>query len=390
MKKIKVLHITRPTEFGIYRFLLDLIMHIHKDNFDLTVACPTTGHLAIELERRGFRVIPLKIVRSLSFFADVRSFFAILELIKKEKPDIIHTHCSKAGFLGRIAARIMGVHSIYTPNSWYFDEPMHKIKKWIYVNLERFAALFGGMIATSTEAERLDVIKKRIAQPERITTIHNGIDLGFFDSEKGVGTLRKDYGIHENSKVVSMVARLVPQKSPLVFIKAAAIVLKTVPLTTFMVVGDGPLLGDVEVLCKKLKIADKIILAGACHETREIREFLNLMDISVLPSHYEGLPFVALESMYLAKPIVITEIRGIKEVVHHGRDGMVVPIEDVGAIAESILFLLKNEKDAERMGQAARHKVIERFTANRMADRYEKLYIDLLSKKKEDHEGSSG
>jgi len=94
--------------------------------------------------------------------------------------------------------------------------------------------------------------------------------------------------------------------------------------------------------------------------------------------------------MYLAKPIVITEIRGIKEVVHHGRDGMVVPIEDVGAIAESILFLLKNEKDAERMGQAARHKVIERFTANRMADRYEKLYIDLLSKKKEDHEGSSG
>lgn len=151
MKKIKVLHISRATEFGLYRFLVDLIKCTDKDAFEIVMACPEEGPLLETMEALGVRAIAIPMMREINFIGDVKSFFSILRVIKGERWDVVHTHCSKAGFLGRVAARIAGIPVIiYTPNSWYFDEPLPEIKKRFYILLEKIAALFGDRVVTVT------------------------------------------------------------------------------------------------------------------------------------------------------------------------------------------------------------------------------------------------
>jgi len=383
MKRIKILHISRPTEFGIYRFLIDLTKYADKDKFEVVVACPAKGPLLKDLENIGIRVIPIEMERNIKPLHDIKSFFSVLRLLKKEHWDVVHTHCSKAGFLGRIAARIVGIPAvIYTPNSWYFDEPLSLIKKRFYVFLERMASLFGGVIVSVTEQERKEVIKKHITTPDRITTIHNAIDIAPLRDDINVDDLRKRFNLSPTHKIVGMFARLVPQKSPLDFIKAADKVLKVNPDTRFIIIGDGPLRGDVELLCNQLKIADKVILAGTYHDDREINKFFNLIDVSVLTSAYEGLPFVALQSMYFKKPLVITKVRGITEVIENNKNGLIVAIADVDAVAEGILSLLNNEQKAKEIGIEAQDTIRKYFTAEKMARKYEALYIKLLSEAK--------
>jgi len=374
MKKKKLLHITRPTEFGIYRFLADLIKYTRKDRYNIVVACPLQGPLAGYLGKHDIRVVPLDIRRNINPIADAKAFFSILAILKRERPDLVHTHCSKAGFLGRIASKSIGIPAIYTPNSWYFDEPLPEAKKKFYIALEKFAALFGEAVVTVTEEERQDIISKKITSPGKAVTIHDGIDTDFLSGSADTAELRKAYSIPPSSKVVGMIARLVPQKQPLDFVRAASRVLEEFPEARFIIVGEGPLREEVERLRGELGIGDKLILAGHCHEETEVGKFLNLIDISVLTSGYEGLPLAALQSMYLKKPMVITAVRGAREVISHQKDGMIVPVSDMERIAEAIMFLLKDEKKAKEMGEEARRSVEKSFTAGRMAKEYEELY----------------
>lgn len=391
MKKIKLLHISRPTEFGLYRFLMDLIKYTDKDRFEIVMACPEQGPLLKDLRNEGIRVIPIEMRREINFVDDIKSFFSILHMLKKEKWDIVHTHCSKAGFLGRIAARLVGIPVIiYTPNSWYFDEPLPSIKKKFYIFLERFAAYFGDRIVTVTEEERKEIIRKKIAKPNQIITIYDGIDIDFLKEDVCIGDLRGKLGLTHDDKIVGMIARLVPQKSPLDFVRAADKVLKIIPDVKFIIVGDGPLREKVESLCQQLSIEDKVILVSTCHERRDINKFFNLIDISVLTSSYEGLPLVALQSMYLKKPVVITKVRGIAEVIENNKDGLIVPISDINAIAQAIIFLLRNEDRARQIGVIAHEKVKEYFTAEKMARKYEELHTDILFTKGTRGKGERG
>lgn len=378
MKKLKLLHITRPTEFGIYRFLVDLIKYTRKDKFEIAVACPLKGPLAENLHRAGIRVIPLEMQRNISPLNDIRSFFSIMGILKKEKWDILHAHCSKAGFLGRIAAKLSGVPvKIYTPNSWYFDEPLPAVKKQFYIFLEKLAAYFGDRIVTVTEEERGDIIKKGISPSGKVVTIYDGIDVTDL-SRMDASFLRDKYGIPKLNKVVGMIARLVSQKMPCDFVKLAHEVTKENHNVTFILIGDGPLRAEVENLKSQLKLGNKLIMTGACEINKEVKAFLNLMDISVLTSLYEGLPLVALASMYLKKPLIITKVRGIDEVVQTNRNGFIVPIGGIDSMKNIISGLLTDEARARQIGLAARTTVEQHFTADKMAHAYEKLYLSLV------------
>jgi glycosyltransferase involved in cell wall biosynthesis len=382
MKKLKLLHITRPTVFGIYRFLMDLIFHTDREAFEIMVACPADGPLRPELKKRGVRVVPVEMMREIHYTADIKSFFALYNLIKQERPDVVHLHCSKAGFIGRIAAGLVGVPArIYTPNSWYFDEPLPEMKKRFYIFLERFAAYFGHRIVTVTNEEKQEVIKKRIASPDAVTTIYDGIDVRFLREEDPTA-LRKRFGIPGKNKVVGMIARLVPQKDPLCFVRLAHEVTKEHADVTFMLIGNGPLRGDVEDLKTELGLRNSLILAGECDINSELNSFLNLLDISVLTSLYEGLPLTALQSMYLKKPLVITKVRGIDEVIRHGANGFIVPIGDVASMKNIVTELLTDTSRAKQIGNEAHQTVTERFTAEQMAKRYEQLYRTVLTAKR--------
>ena len=333
-----------------------------------------------DLKNNGIRVISLEMERNIDLLHDVKSFFSILKLLRKEKWDVIHTHCAKAGFLGRIASKLAGIPSIHTAHGWYFDEPLPAIKKSFYIFLERFAALFGNAIVALTDAERREIIHKKIAPPEGVTTIYYGIDTACFRGDIDTTDLRKHYGFSPENKIVGMIARLVTQKSPLDFVRAAAKVSQAVPEARFIIFGEGPLRENVESLRKELGIEDKLILAQPSHEPGDINRFLNLLDISVLTSYYEGFPFVALESMYLRKPLVITEVRGTYEIIQNSKNGAIVPISDTDAMAQAIINLLKDEQKAREIGEAAHRTIEEHFTAGKMAENHEKLYMRILLK----------
>lgn len=383
MKKIKLLHISRPTEFGIYKFLMDLIKNTDRDKFEISLACPEQGPLMRDLKGKGVRLIPLYMARDIKFVDDARSFRAIFRLLASEKWDLVHTHCSKAGFMGRISARMLSVPGkIYTPNSWYFDEPLPEIKKRFYIFLERFAAYFGDRIVTVTNEERSDIISKRISSPSKIVTIHDGIDTANLHLEDA-GPLRKRYSIPEGNKVVGMIARLVSQKDPCTFVRLAGEVTKEIPNVTFVMVGDGPLRKAVEALKEKYGLGNRLILTGECDIDREFNMFLSLVDISVLTSLYEGLPLIALQSMYLKKPLMITQVRGIREVIESGKNGFIVPIGRLDVMKTVIVKLLKDEDKMKRVGLEAHRTVEERFTAGRMAAKYEELYLTLAGRARE-------
>jgi len=380
MKKIKLLHISRPTEFGIYKFLMDLIKHTDRDKFEIAVACPEQGPLMRDLKGKGVRLIPLYMARDIKFADDARSFLAIFRLLASEKWDLVHTHCSKAGFMGRIAARVLSIQAnIYTPNSWYFDEPLPEIKKSFYIFLERFAAYFGDRIVTVTNEERMDIINKRISSPSKIVTIHDGIDTANLRREDA-SPLKKRYSIPEGDKVVGMIARLVSQKDPCTFVRLAGEVTKEIQDVTFVMVGDGPLRKDVEALKEKYGLGNRLVLAGECDIDIELNMFLSLIDISVLTSLYEGLPLIALQSMYFKKPLMITQVRGIREVIESGKNGFIVPIGRLDVMKTVIVKLLKDEDKMKRIGLEAHRTVKEHFTADRMVAKYEELYLTLAGR----------
>ncbi|PIU41982.1 MAG: hypothetical protein COS99_02610 [Candidatus Omnitrophica bacterium CG07_land_8_20_14_0_80_42_15] len=379
-EKIKLLHISRATEFGIYRFLMDLMHYTDKNKFEITFAGPERGPLLDDLRDLGVRVIPLGMERDINFGADVKSFFSIFAMLKKEKCDILHTHCSKAGFLARIAGRLLGISPIiHTPNNWYFDEPLPPLKKDFYIALERFACYFGNMLVTVTEEERREIIRRKISPPEKVVTIYDCIDTSVL-KEENPAFIRDRYNIPAGNKIVGMIARLVPQKDPSAFVRLACEVTREIPNVTFILVGDGPLKAEAERLKLQFGLGNRLIISGECDIKKELNAYLSLLDISVLTSLHEGLPLVALQSMYFKKPLLVTEVRGIKEVIENGRNGFIVPIGDINSMKNIISELLTDEGRVRGIGLAARKTVEERFTAKKMAAEYENLYLSLLKK----------
>lgn len=379
MGKISLLHLTKVNTLGIRKFLLDLIKYTDREKFDISVACPSDGPLEDDLKRIGIKVKIIEMEREIKPLSDIKSFLDIVSYIRKEKFDIVHTHCSKAGFLGRVAARLLGVKGIiYTPNSWFFDEPMSIIKRKFYIFLEKFAAYFGDIIVAVTKEERTAVIQKKITKPDKIVTIYDGIDFSDLDTPVDNSYIFREFGISETTPIVGMIARLVPQKAPEDYVFAAAKVIQHIPKVRFFLIGDGILRKRVESLIDRLQIRDNFCLTGY---RDDIKEFLSILDIVVLTSRYEGLPLILLQAMAIRKPVVITRIKGINEVIDDGKNGIIVPIGDISAISNSIIYLLEHEDMAAIIGRNARKPVERKFTALQMAKKYEKLYCKLMSRR---------
>jgi glycosyltransferase involved in cell wall biosynthesis len=391
-KKYKIIHlITRLDKGGSAENTLLTVLGIDKKKYEVVLAKGPTyesrmskeEHASViadlkEAQLKGVKIVNIPfLLRRINPVYDLLALFSLYILLIKERPTIVHTHTSKAGLLGTLAAKMAGIpFLIHTPHGHVLWDYFGPLKTKIFIFLERLTSRVTGKIIALTNSEKEDYLKFRIAEEDRFVVIFSGVKLNKFKeslfSEKQ--NFKKELGIPENSPIVGTVGRLVPVKGPESLIKAAKYMLSKYPDTFFIFTGDGYLKQDLENKAFKMGIKENIIFLGWRDDAAKI---ISAYDVFVLPSLNEGMGRVLVEAMALGKPIVASNIGGIPDLVTHGKNGFLVPPKNPKELAKYIQILLEDKEKREKMGLAGKEMALN-FSAENMVEKIEELYEELL------------
>ena len=394
MKKTRIIHIiTRLDKGGSAETTLQVVSLLNRERYEVFLAHGLSLEsnmgvmeqevLARDLslaEKRGIRVFSIpSLLRRLSLKNDLLAFFSIYRLIKRIKPHIVHTHTSKAGVLGRLAACLARVPIIiHTPHGHVFHSYYGYIMTKIIVLVERILSLMTDKITALTDRERDEHLEQGVASIEKYVIIHSGVMLQqIMNTNIDVETGKKEFDIPQNSNVIGVVGRMVPIKGHKYLVSAAKRIIKEFGNTVFVFVGDGYLEARLQRQAESLGVRKNIIFAGWRNDVIKI---LGLFDVLVLPSLNEGMGKVLIEGMALGKPIVASSVGGIIDLVKNGDNGILVPPRDSDALAEAILKLIRNKNLTQELGKNGKSKVYPEYDTFVMIRQIEDLYERLLSK----------
>ncbi|MEW5768652.1 MAG: GT4 family glycosyltransferase PelF [bacterium] len=315
--------------------------------------------------------------REISLWDDLKAFFKLYCLIRREKPDLVHTHTAKAGTLGRAAAYLAGVPLIiHTFHGHVLHSYFGPLKTKIFLWMERFLAKITHKIITVSQKQREEILAYGIGDPNKVISIPLGLELDrFINLEPLKGSLRKELNLSGQEVLIGIVARLVPIKDHSCFLSAARIVARRHPEAKFLVVGDGELREQLEKQTKKLGLEDRVIFLGFRGDLERVYADL---DMVVLSSLNEGLPVAVIEAMASGLPVVATRVGGVIDLVEDEATGRLVPPNDPQALAEGILELLASPTEASKMGRLGRKKVYPSLSAGRLVKDIENLYEELI------------
>ena len=331
------------------------------------------------VQAAGVRLIRIpRLVRELSPLSDLAALGSLMRVIGRERPGIVHTHTSKAGFLGRWAAWLCRVPVIiHTPHGHVFWGYFGPWKTRCFVLLERWTARITRTIVTLTPQERDDHLRFRIAPEEKFAVIHSGVDLPLFDAAPHDRfKIRAELDIPPDHLIIGTAGRLTPVKGHIHLLEAAVRILATRPDTTFVFLGEGELKMRLLEQAEALGVANKVRFPGW---RPDVAAVMSVFDVFVLPSLNEGMGRVLIEAMALSMPIVASRIGGIKDLVTNGGNGMLVPPGDAAAIASAVLALLGNDQKRLAMGSEGR-RMAGNYSAQRMVKKIEALYDQLLER----------
>ncbi len=305
-----------------------------------------------------------------------------VDFLKERKFDVIHTHSSKAGIIGRIAGRKAGVPMVaHTIHGLAFGPYESALKNFIYIHAERYAAKRCDRIYSVAQAMIDQCLAQKIGRPEQFKVVYSGMELDRFLEAKPEEKLRADLNIPAGRKVVGAVARLFPRKGYEDFFPVAAKIVEKRPDTHFLILGDGPSRADYENLVRSLGIAGHVSFAGLVPPD-EVARYIALTDAVAHFSLKEGLPRVAVQALAEEKPVVAYPLDGTPEVVIDGQTGFLIPPGDHAAATEALLRILSDDTLAARMGQAGRTLVKDKFPWRRMSEILIRDYEEFLSRKK--------
>ena len=377
MRKINLLYVITKLELGgAQKQLLSLIKHLNKQRYNLSLITAQDGPLVDEaLSIRDLRLIKSKFLeRPINLLKDFLAFCQIYSFIKKNKIDIVHTHSSKTGIIGRWAARLARVKIIiHTVHGWSFNQYQNCFLRWIIILLERLTSGITDSLIVVSRHDCQKGLDNHIGDKHKYKLIRYGIEYKEFTQlDKD---LREESGIDARDLLIGMISCFKPQKSPQDFIKLASLVNKVIPQTKFLLVGDGVLGKRIEKLISKFNLKEKVVLTGW---RDDIPRILSAIDVFVLTSLWEGLPISALEAMAASLPVIITDTGGVREIVFEGKTGFLVSCGDVSAMAGKLICLLR-DKDLRRwIGQNAKRSLGSDFSLEDMIKNTENFYQDWI------------
>lgn len=380
MFPITVAHIITKLELGgAQQNTLYTVSHLDPKRFRPVLVTGEPGLLDPEARALAgveFHQVP-SLVRAIQPWADLCALLALVRLLRRMRPTVVHTHSSKAGILGRLAARLAGVpvivHSIHGFGfTRYQPVPVRRT----LIALERLAATVTTRFIAVSEANRRLGVELGLFPPERCVVIRSGVDLAAI-RRLTVDTvaMKRDLGLEPGRPVVGMVAPMKPQKAPLDFVRVAARVLARKPETQFLFVGDGELRAAMEAEIARLGLGRSLRLVGW---RRDVPAVMRCLDVFVLTSLWEGLPRVYLEALASGVPVVGTRVDGAAEVVRDGINGFLVAPGDVQSLADRVLWLLANPAAAADMGRRG-ESLPEEFDIHEMVRRQEQEYERLVA-----------
>jgi glycosyltransferase involved in cell wall biosynthesis len=316
--------------------------------------------------------------REISPLDDLVSLARMVKLVRNLRPDIVHTHMAKAGTVGRLAAKMCGVPLVvHTYHGHVFHGYFSPAKTRIFLTIERALGLATNRIIVVGDGQRDEIASYGVAPLRKLTTIRLGLELDqFLEAESHRGELRRELGINADAPLVGIVGRLVPIKSPELFLQAAVKIRDALPGAQFLVVGDGERRPELETLAHNLGLTKSVRFLGWRRDL--VRVYADL-DVVALSSLNEGSPVVLIEALASARPVVATAVGGVPEVVIHGETGLTVPVSDFAALGQAILTLLRDRPLAEKLGKAGRRHVYPRYDSSRLVEDVRQLYLHELA-----------
>lgn len=314
--------------------------------------------------------------RELSPLRDLRAFVGIVAALRRCRPDIVHTHLSKAGMLGRVAAKACGVRAVvHTFHGTVFDGYFGPARTRVFLAIERVLARMSTRVIAISGRQREELLRLGIARPEKIVEIPLGLDLApYAFAERGA--LRRELCLGSEVPLVGIVARLVPIKRVDVFLAAAARLAERGQDAHFVIAGDGEEGARLRRQAKDLGIEDRTHFLGW---RADLRAIYGDLDVVVLTSDSEGTPVSIIEALAAGRPVVATAVGGVPDVLGRSERGLLVPVGDDGAIADALGTLLSEPAMARALASAGREHVYAVHDADSLVRRISALYTELVS-----------
>ncbi len=371
--RLRVIQVLEATVGGTRHYLLDLASSLPSDQFQqhIIVSALRDARFLQDIERMrsaGLEVTEVPMRRNISPISDFECMRQIRRVIRQWRPHIVHSHSSKAGFLARIAARSLNCANLYSPHCFAFQMRFSSPRRALYTRLERFAARYTDLFVLASETDRQEAIAHGVATPDNTVIIPTGIRAADYRSQADVEDLRRALGISDFDAVIGTVAVLTPQKGHRYLLEAFA---RLSGNPVLLLAGDGPEHDKLISQADSLGIADRVKFLG---RRDDVPDLLAALDVFVLPSLWESLPYVLLEAMAAEVPIVATDVPGTAGLIGADTHGWLAPPADAAGLADTVQRALTNPRAAAEKASAASRFVETHHSLDNMIAQYVELY----------------
>lgn len=392
MEKTKIVRIITRMNVGGPAIQAALLQGgLDERNFSsILITGPVTeneGDMSYLAAESGFKPLVIReLKRELDIVKDVICFFKLYGIIKKERPDIVHTHMAKAGTLGRLAAKFAGVPVIiHTYHGHVFHSYFSRFKTRAILLIERIMARFTDKIIVISRRQEADISSYlKLKDGSKLALIPLGLDLNRFmegNKEEARDRVRRELRIPGEAIVVGTVGRLTAVKNHKMFLEAAGEIKKkfTDRGIKFLIVGDGELRGELTALSGLLGLYDDTIFTGW---RKDMDSVYSAMDIVALTSLNEGTPVTLIEALANARPVIATDVGGVRDVAEDGKSGYIVPKDDVSAFAEAASALIEHKDKRDSFSLYGRNSVREKHSKGKLIKSIEELYLNESERKR--------
>ena len=380
-RRYNILYVVTKLELGgAQKQALSLMRRLNNEEYNIFLFTADVGLLMDEaLAISGITVKRSRFLeRPINPLKDLLALFEIYSFIREKQIDIVHTHSSKAGIVGRLAARIAGVKIIiHTVHGWSFNDYQPFWTRLLYIGLERWIGGFTNRLIVVSRYDQEKGLSNAIVSENRYSLIRYGIDYAEFSGKQGTEKTRQELGIGADDLVVGMIACFKPQKSPGDFVRLAGLINQSLPQVKFVLVGDGALRESIEDLISQYNLPNNMFLLGW---REDIPEILSAIDVFALTSLWEGLSISVLEAFASHKPVVATDTGGVREVVFENKTGFLVPPGDIKAMAEKVRILLNDKSLRLKMGDNAHSSLGVSYRLDCMVNNTKDLYENLFTR----------
>lgn len=354
--------ITKSNFGGAQRYVYDLAVEAKKRGHEVAVILGGSGELSERLRDSDVRVVGLPTLgRDISLVKDVKEFFSLMKILSQEKPDVFHVNSSKMGGLGALAGRLVGVKKmIFTSHGWAFNESWRPV--WQKVLIKIFSWLIVVLSHETicvSEKTRENIFSWPFIK-NKLVVIHNGLE-SFRLKERTVA--RQELGVTSNeTKVVGTLAELHKVKGLDVLLEAWQVLHESFD-AQLVIAGRGDEAENLQNTANNLGISGSVKFLGFVPEARSL---LSGLDIFILPSRSENLPYAILEAGFAGLPVVASRVGGIPEIINNGENGFLVEKESVSGLVIKLKNLLEDGNLAKRLGNNLKRTITEKFSREKM------------------------